>query len=353
MHKYGRLIRYAWRERRALLLILAMTSLYAGVAALQPWPLKLLVDWALGDKAGATLPWFGAGMTLTLSPVGWAVAAAALSLTLFAANSLLDAGLTWAWSSAGQRMVYNLAADLFHRLQRLSLLFHSRRSVGDSLSRLTGDTWCVYTATEGLLVAPLQHLTQLTVIGLIAWRLDPALALLSLAAAPALGGAALFFGRRLKRRARTSREAQARLLSFVHQTLGAMPMVQAFNSAGRNRRQFDRLADATVRAGQRQTAVKAVYGMMNGLALTVGSGVVLLVGGRRVLDGSLSIGSLLVFLGFTRSLQGACQGLMGIHGTIQSVGASVDRVMEVLQTGEEVPEAPGARPLPERPRGRV
>jgi ATP-binding cassette subfamily B protein/subfamily B ATP-binding cassette protein MsbA len=347
MRKYRRLIRYAAREWPALLVILVLTSLYSVVATLQPWPMKLLVDYALGSGPGATpLAWLP-----ELSTSGWILAAALMSLVLFLFNTALDAGLTWAWSAAGQRMVYDLAADLFHRLQRLSLLFHSRRSVGDSLSRLTGDTWCIYTVTEGLLVAPLQNLLQLVTIGTVAWAMDPTLALLTLAVAPLLGASALLFGQPLKRRTRFSREAQARLLSFVHQTLGAIPMVQAFDTAGRNRRRFDALATETVAVAQRQTVIKTIYEMVNGLTVTLGTAVVLLVGGRRVLDGTLSLGSLLVFMGYLRSLHGACRGLMGIYSNMKTSEASLDRVNEILDTGDEVPEAPDAKPLPDRAPG--
>ena len=69
-------------------------------------------------------------------------------------------------------MVYDLAGDLFARLQRLSLLFHGKTPVGDSLSRLSGDTWCVYTVVEGMLVAPIQHVLTLALVGTVAWRLD-------------------------------------------------------------------------------------------------------------------------------------------------------------------------------------
>jgi ATP-binding cassette subfamily B protein len=349
MRKYRRLIRYAAREWPALLTILVLTSLYSVMAALQPWPLKLLADYALGSGPGAAHPaWLP-----DLTAPGWILSAALLSLVLFLANSALDTGLTWAWSAAGQRMVYDLAADLFHRLQRLSILFHSRRNVGDSLSRLTGDTWCVYTVTEGLLVAPLQNLLQLVTIGAVAWKMDPTLAMLTLAVAPLLGASALVFGKPLKRRTRFSREAQARLLSFVHQTLGAIPMVQAFNTADRNRRKFEALADETVAVAQRQTVIKTIYEMVNGFTVTLGTGVVILVGGRRVLDGTLSIGSLLVFLGYLRSLHGACRGLMGIYSSLKSAEASLDRVNEILETGEEVPEAPDAQPLPARPAGKA
>jgi ATP-binding cassette subfamily B protein/subfamily B ATP-binding cassette protein MsbA len=115
-------------------------------------------------------------------------------------------GLSLSWNICGQRMVYDLAADLFARLQRLSLLFHRRRSVGDSLSRLTGDTWCIYSVTDGLLVAPMHQAITLCTMIAIGFALDPVLTCLALAVAPLLAISSRFFGRRLKRRARLGRE---------------------------------------------------------------------------------------------------------------------------------------------------
>ena len=142
--KYRRLARYPAQQWRLLLLILSMTVASSLITVPQPWPLKILVDFALG---GAPLPSWLAGPLSTagvVSAPALVIVAAVASLALFALNSLLDVGLSWSWSVAGQRMVYDLAASLFHRLQRLSLAFHSRRSVGDSLSRLTEDTYSVY-----------------------------------------------------------------------------------------------------------------------------------------------------------------------------------------------------------------
>lgn len=354
MHKYRRLIRYALREWPALLVILALGAALSIVATLQPWPMKLLVDYAIGPTAlPPALSAIFVRFHVPFASIVLIFVAALASLLLFALNTALDAGLTWAWSAAGQRMVYELAADLFSRLQRLSLIFHSRRSVGDSLSRLTGDTWCVYTVTNALLVAPVLQLFTLTSIGVVAWKLDSELALLSLAAAPVLGASAVFFGRKLKQRARLNREAQSRLLSFVHQTFGAIPIVQAYVTEQRNRERFHQLAAAASAATQRDALMKSSYGFVNGLATTIGMAIILYMGGLKVLSGTLSVGSLLVFLGYLRSLQGACQGLMGIYGSLKSVEASIDRVIEVLDTKEEVHDAPGAKPLLTRPRGHV
>src|SRR5690349_18147966 len=223
--KYRRIIGYGLGQWRMLLLIGALSCAAAGVAVISPWPLKVLIDCALGSEAPpGWLAAFGVGAK------GLVVVAAVGSLIVFLLASLIDAGLAFGWTAAGQRMVYDLAGDLFARLQRLSLLFHGKTPVGDSLSRLSGDAWCVYTVCEGVLVAPLQHVVTLTLVGTVAWRLDPKLAGVAFAVAPILGASAYFFGRRLRRATKVNREAQARLASFVHTTLGAIPLVQAFGA---------------------------------------------------------------------------------------------------------------------------
>ena len=176
MHRYRRLIRYAWREWRVLVLVLALTAGTSALAALQPWPLKILFDWALGAEAppGPLAGWL-AGFTPAATATGLVGLAAAAGLVVFALQSAVETAITWAWSAASQRMVYALAGDLFARLQRLALTYHTRGSVGDSLSRLTGDSWCLNTVVDGLLMAPLQNVFTLATVGVVAWRLDHAM----------------------------------------------------------------------------------------------------------------------------------------------------------------------------------
>jgi ATP-binding cassette subfamily B protein/subfamily B ATP-binding cassette protein MsbA len=96
---------------------------------------------------------------------------------------------------------------------------------------------------------------------------------------------------------------------------------------------------------QRGVLLGSGYKLANGLTMTVGTAVVLFAAGQRVIAGTLTIGSLLVFLAYLRSLQSACQGLMGIYGKLKSAEASVDRVLEVLDSSESVVEVAGAAPL--------
>ena len=83
--------------------------------------------------------------------------AAGASLALFGLSTLLGMGITWMWTVTGQRMILALATDLFARMQRLSLSFHLRNSLGDSLSRLMNDTWAIYKVSNDIIIGPAQR----------------------------------------------------------------------------------------------------------------------------------------------------------------------------------------------------
>jgi ATP-binding cassette subfamily B protein/subfamily B ATP-binding cassette protein MsbA len=345
-YRFGRMLPYIRREWRGLSVISVLTVVTAGVSALMPWPLKLLVDYALGEQS---VP---AAVAAPLSAVGFEpnalvliMAAGVASFALFALNAALNWGITWNWAVSGYRMLYDLAADLFARLQRLSLIYHGKRPVGDLLSRISTDSWSTYKLAADLLVSPAQSLLTIVAIGGVAWALDPLLAILLLATTPLLVWSARFFGQRLKRRARLQREAEARLTSFVHQTLTAIPVVKAFTREERNREDFRAIGDTVVRRAQRGNLANQAFQFVNGSAVAMGSALVLLVGGRRVLSGDLSLGSLLVFIAYAQTLRTSFASLLTTYGKLKWTEASIDRVLEVLDAEEEVPERPTARPF--------
>jgi ATP-binding cassette, subfamily B, bacterial len=341
-----RLIPYVLRQWRSVALIAGLTLATPMVTALAPWPMKLIVDAATG--AARPPSWVTRAIGAAggeVDTVSMVVFAAGATLALFLLGSALESALSLAWTATGQRMVYDLTADLFHRLQRLSLLYHGRRTVGDSLTLLSGDSWCVYTATEGLLISPVQHGLTLVTVTIFAWQMDPVLTLSSLAVAPVLAGAARYFGPRLKRRGEAQRKAASELTSVVHQTITSIPLVQLFATRERNTQRFQALADGAVALAQRGVALRGAYGMVTGLAAAAGTAVIVYVGARRSIQGLVTPGSLLVFVAYLRTMQAAAQGLMQTHATAKSVEASVDRVVDVLASNERVAERPGAQAI--------
>ncbi|HEX9989334.1 MAG TPA: ABC transporter ATP-binding protein [Chloroflexia bacterium] len=348
MKRYLQLLRYAAPYRRGWALILVVSLLSTAFSLLQPWPMKVLVDNVLGgsDPSGILqgvldlLP--GAG-----SPGGllaWVVLA---GLVVFVANSAFEVALTFAWIKVGQRMVYNLAGDLFAHIQRRSLLFHSRNPVGDSLSRITEDSWSAYTVANALLFAPGNALV--TMIGVLAIMLgmDAGLTLLSLAVAPFMAGSSLLLGKPIRAAAQVRRKLESRIQSHVQRTLSGISVVQAFGQEDRERSRFREMTRAVIRAHQWSTVVGKLYDLSSGLITTLGTAAILWVGARHVLEGSLTVGGLLVFISYLGLLQGQMRAFAGIYSKLQGASAGVDRVAEVVEVKHEVKDEPGARPMPQ------
>jgi ATP-binding cassette subfamily B protein/subfamily B ATP-binding cassette protein MsbA len=339
MHRYKQILSYARPHWPLVLLLFLLTMAAAAASALQPWPFKLLADYVLDQ---APLPPALASVFRTFSlratPQAILCLAALGGLALFALSSLLDAVLTCAWTFTGRRMVYDLAQDLFARLQRRSLLFHSRNSVGDLLSRITGDSWCVYQVIDTLLFAPWHALLITLAMILIMAHMDLQLTFIALAAAPAMAAVSLLAGKPLRAAAKLKREIESGLQSHVQQTLAGIPVVQAFAQEEREHRRF--------RVQQRTVVIGSLSSLSSGLVTTVGSGLIVWLGAIHVLDHRITVGDLSVFVFYLNNLQNQFKILAGVYTTLQTLSANVDRVNVVLDAKPEVLDRPGAFPLP-------
>ncbi len=346
MQKYRKLLRFARPHWRFFALIFVFTLLASAIAPLQPWPLKIVIDHVLNAVAvpiwlQTGLQMFGLGNTaaqlLTIAVIG--------TLFLFALNVVMDSVLTWSWTVAGRRMVYDLAEELFAKLQRRSLLFHSRSSVGDCMSRVTVDSWSVYQILETLLFTPLNALFTLSLMIFLMWQLNVTLTLIALVTAPLMVVVSLFLGKPLRAAAKARREIESRIQSHIQQTLSGMPVVQAFSQEDREQRRFTDFANSAIRIQQRSTFLGSINSLSSGLITCLGTGLILWVGAHQVLAAKLTLGSLLVFLAYLSALQKQTKVFADIYTSLQRYNASVDRIMEVLDAPSETPEKANARPL--------
>src|SRR5262249_54456857 len=149
----------------------------------------------------------------------WVIVA---GLLVFAIRITLNALLARATILVGERMVLDLAHDLFAALQRQSLLFHVRRPVGDSITRVAEDSWCVHTVVDSLLLQPAHVLISSAGMVAVMASMDWNLTALSLAVAPVMGLSSVIAGRPLRALARIRQDIEGHLKSQVHQTLGGI-----------------------------------------------------------------------------------------------------------------------------------
>ena len=338
-----RLLGYALRRWPPLLVTFTTMLVGVGFDVLQPWPMKILVDNVLN---GNPLPGWLAGVGGHV-PGGfgrdhlvlWAVAATVVVFFLGWAARLAT---TYATISFGQRLIYDLAGQVFDHLQRLSLRYHSHRGIGDSIRRITADTASVSTLTTGAVLPALTAAIGLGSMLLVMWSLDPGLTMLSLVVLPLMVVAVRRYSRPMAQRSYDQHQAEGDIYNVVEQTLSAMPMIQAFGGEAAADRRFERNADRILDAVAATTRVQFTFKALIGLSTALGTAAILLLGGKHALDGSLTVGGIIVFTSYLTSLYGPLESLLYSSTTVQDAAASGRRVFEVLDADPEVADRPGA-----------
>ncbi len=283
----------------------------------------------------------GGGAT-TASLIAWSVIATVLIFLLGWVVELANAYLGISWA---QRMVYDLAADLFAKLQGLPLRFHSSKSVGDNIRRVTLDCGCVSTIVRDALLPVLSALFSLLAMFSVMWKVDPVLTLIALVVVPYLALVFRLYAKPMMERNYHEQEVEGKIYDQVEQTFAAIPIVQAFGREAENDRRFRVITHNALAATLLSTRVQTEFKVLIGLATAAGTTAIMWMGTQHVLSGHLTVGTMLLFLSYLASLYAPLESIMYSSSTIQGAAGSAKRVWEVLQTECEVADKPGAFPL--------
>jgi ATP-binding cassette subfamily B protein len=334
---------YALHRWPGLLAVLATMVAKIGVDLLKPWPLKVLVDYGLSGQAltpalaaiAAMLP----GADTAEGLITWSVASTVL---LFVIGWALGVAAAYANIGFGQRMVYDLATDLFAHLQRLSMTFHNRRSVGDSIRRVTTDCGCVSVIVKDALLPFAAAVITFAAMFFVMWRMDPRLTLAAVAVAPWLVFVLRRYMQPMLDTSYAQQDAEGRIYDVMERTLSAVPVVQAFGQEAACDRAFARVTDHAVETALASAAVGLKFKVLIGLGTALGTAAIIWLGAQSVLAGRISVGDLLVFLAYLAALYGPLETLMYAPSTTQGAAGSARRVLEILETRREVGDRPGA-----------
>ena len=313
--------------------------------------MKLIVDSVLAhEPMPASASWIG-GLPGGSSAVGLLAWLAGGTLALFLAGWLNQTAQSYIQAGVGSRMVYDLGRDLLDHLQRLSLRFHGKQRTGDLIQRVTANSSCVRELVLDVCIALLTSLITLVAMFAVMWRLDASLSLAALLVAPLLALIIHKFAGPLTERSYQHQQAEGDLLGGAEETLSALPVVQAFGCQELEDRRFSSLCRRTGKAFLRRTVLQLQLRVSANSVTAVGTAAIMLFGALHVLQGKLSLGGLLVFLSYLGSLFAPLATLAYLSSSLASAAAGARRVFEVLDHGDLVKEAPGARPLPRSPGG--
>src|SRR5205823_3216137 len=190
----------------------------------------------------------------------------------------------------------------FGHLQRLSLSFHAHQRVGDLTSRITVDIDRVQSMLVAIFDTFVPNIVMLMGLAVVMIWIDPGFGLLSLAISPMLFWVTYRYTTRIKSAARRAREADARIATHANETLGAVRSVQAFNREGYEDARFADHNKESLGAALESVRLRSVFTPLVDIVSLAGTLLVTYVGVQKVLNGSMSLGVLLVYLAYLKSL---------------------------------------------------
>ncbi|HET9925249.1 MAG TPA: ABC transporter ATP-binding protein [Methylomirabilota bacterium] len=339
---------YLWPHRGRILWGLGQVCLISAFELLKPWPIKLIIDSVLG---GQPLP---GGLGAGLSPGALLLAACVALVAIYAALGAFTVLANYTTISIGQRMVRDLRSDLYAHLHRLSMAFHSRAQAGDLLYRVTADTFALQSLTMNCLFPATAALILLVGMAVIMLQLDWELTLLALGVCPLLLLAIGRLNRRISDAAGEMRERESEVYSVVQRAMASMRVIQAFTREDEEHRRFMTASERSLAAGLRLYTLQTFYSGVVNLVIALGTAAVVWMGARHVFEGTLTIGSLVVFISYLASLYGPINNMFQVYGLAQSARVGVQRVLDVLDVERDLPDnghrtfpAEGARGLVE------
>jgi ATP-binding cassette, subfamily B, bacterial len=340
---YGRLARQArssWPHISALFFV---GLLAIPLALLAPLPLKIAVDSVLGSHP---VPRFLAALVppaITGTPTALLALVAALALLIALLTQLQSFTQRYLSAAAGEKLVLDFRARIFSHLQRLSLSYHDSIGSADSVYRLQIDAPAIrYIVIDGFV--PLVS-SALTLAGMIyvTVRIDWQLALVALTISPALLLVSRTYRPRLRTQSRDVKKLESAATAVVHEVLGALRVVKTFGQENREGKRFVDRSEEGVRSRIRLALAEGHFNVIVGLITAVGTATVLFIGVGHVRSGILSLGELLLVMGYIAKLYEPMKTISRKMATLQGYLASVERVFSLLDQLPDVTERPDAR----------
>ncbi|MCD6284456.1 MAG: ABC transporter ATP-binding protein [Anaerolineae bacterium] len=323
-----------WGVILPLILLITLTSL---LNLVPPMLTRELVDVALPERDGGYLNLLALGL-----------------ITIPLASRLLGVLQAYFGAKAGEGLIRDLRQSLYNHLQQMSLRFFTHTKTGELMSRLNSDVSGAQRAVTGTLVSLVTNVITLISTLIVMISLDWRLTLIGVAIFPLLLIPSRKVGKILRRITRKSMDITAQMNALMNETLnvsGAL-LVKIFGRGADESRRFSQRATEVRDMSIRRSMVARWFFVGLGLVGVLGTGLTFWVGGHRVLDGALTIGTIIAFSAYLGQLYRPMSALANAQVDFATSMVSFERVFEVLDLPVEIDDRPKSVSLAE-PRGYV
>jgi ABC-type multidrug transport system fused ATPase/permease subunit len=297
---------------------------------------SVLIPWLVGHAVNAIED----GDKSALLPLAVAVVGAGiLRLGLTVVRRLVAGKVSLA-------IEFDLRQSIYAHLQRLELGFFDSQQTGQLMSRATVDLQAIRFFLGYGLVFITQSLLTIVLAGAVMFVINPVLALIALVPAPFVVYAASRYNRASRPAVQEVQQRIAELTAEAEESVSGIRIVKAFAREEHQLRRFQRAVARVFDQSIYSTRLQAFFSPLIGFLPQIGIALVLLIGGREVINGSLSLGSFSAFYLYLGMLAGPMRMLGMALGMAQRAIASGNRLFEIIDREPAIESPPGAPPLP-------
>ena len=255
--------------------------------------------------------------------------------------------MRWVLIGLSRKVEYEVRRDFFDHLVRLSTPFFLRHRTGDLMARATNDLNAVRDVLGPAIMYGLNTTVTVIASAILMVRLDPVLALASMAPVPVLAYAVARFAREMQDRSIEVQDEYGRLSNAAQENLAGMRVVQTYGQEAAESAHFSESSRVYLDKNMALVQYRALFTSTTSVLAGVGTLVLLWLGGARVIEGKVTIGELVAFLGYLSQLTWPFISIGWIISVIQRGEAAMKRMLEVWRQEPEI--VGGTRTLPHAP----
>lgn len=262
--------------------------------------------------------------------------AALLYLLMLLLGFVLNAADTWMLQKMGQQIIYRMREEVFCHIHSLSLGFFNTTPVGKLVTRVSNDTEAVNELFSTILVKLFKNIVLIVGYAIVMLSINVRMAGFSFLLLPLVAVLTSFF-RFLSRKAyQITRNKITELNTFLSEHISGMRLIQIFVREEEKYLQFEQKSGELFAANWREVMTFAIFRPTIDLLSVIATMIILGVGSASVLGGTLSLGTLFIFITYISSFFKPIQELAEQFGTLQSSLASAEKIFSVLDEKPEI-----------------
>lgn len=330
MNILKRLLRYVRPYWKTLIVISVLLLLRTGLNLLPPLVQRQIIDQVIGEK--------------DLSPLAMLIG---VLIAVHALSRVVDFGDLYLRHVVGERFIFDLRVRIYEHLQTLSLSFYESTSTGELMSRVTNDVNALESFVTHGVSLTLIDLLRLVGASIVLLSLNWRLALIMLIPLPFMAVGLWIFNHRARPIYRRVRDRLGDINASLQDKLAGIRVVQAFEQEEAELSHFCEVSQDYLQ--ERIFAIRTWSLFFPALHFTsaLGGALVLGFGARMVVNGHLTLGTLVAFLAYIISFYEPLRRLTQVDNTFQQAIAAGERIFELLDRESDIQDTPGAVHLDE------